>query len=136
MQIGQGVGRASRDIKIHRQKAVQTLAYFRTAPEGPPRQGTTTHGDDHLGVGYGFVGLKQGCFHVPGYGTGHDDAVCMAGRSHEVDSKAGQVKKGCCQDIEICFAGVAAAGRYLAQLQRAAKKFFEMLPGMCGQFRK
>ena len=70
-------------------------------------------------LGDGTCGVRvQKCHaHVLGHRPGHDDAVGMTRRSHELDAKPTEVKNYGAEHVQICFATVAAAGAYLSQLQ-------------------
>ena len=91
-------------------------------------------GDDHPGLGHGLVGGQQGGAHVAGDRPGDVDAVGVARRGDEVDAEAGQVEKGRVEHVGVRLAGVAAAGRDLAELQRAAEQPLEMSLGVRRQF--
>ena len=60
----------------------------------------------------------------------------MARRRHKIDAKAGQVEKRGCQHVQIRLTGIAAGGRYLAQLQGTAEQLLEVLLRVLGQVRE
>ena len=61
------------------------------------------------------------------------DTVCMPWGGDKVNAKPRQIKKWGVKDVGVRLTRIAAASRYLPQLQGTAKEFFKMLFGVIGK---
>lgn len=136
MQGGERVRWTAGNIEIHGNQTVQITNNIRATPERPAGYGTAAAGNNDFGCWHRLIGGQECGLHVLGDRTGNMNAIGMSGRGDKLDAKTGKIKKRGVQDIGIRFAGIAACGGNLTQLQGAAKKLFKMGLRIVGKLRQ
>src|SRR5206468_3507737 len=101
---------------------VTTVVNLGVVHVGTAADGARSDGDNELGGRHGGIGFQERRPHVLGHRPRHNNAVCMARRSHELDAESAEVENHRVEHVEIRLATVAAAGAYLPELQRPTKK--------------
>ena len=122
IEDGDGVWRTAGDIQVNRNKGIGAVVYLAVAGKRAAGYGASADGDDQTGFGKRGVGFLQGKGHVFGDGAGDEESVGVARGCDNLDAEAAEVKDNGGEDVDVGFAGVAAAGADLSEFEGAAEK--------------
>ncbi len=125
--------RTARYQQVDRQQIGGPVVHLRVAGERAAADGACPHGDDDLRRGDRIVGLLERELHVLGDRAGDEQAVRVSRRRHELHPEPPEVPAHRVEDIGIELAPIAAARRYLAQLERPPEQAMQLRTQLRGE---
>src|SRR5882672_5515502 len=128
------MGRTSWNVEIHREEGARAVQDLRVTDIRSSRDRAGAHRDDDFSGRHRVIRLLQCQLHVPGDGSGDQESVGMTRRGDDLDTETAEVPSYGLEDVDVCFAGVAAPGADLPQLERPPEQLEQLRLELPGEF--